>query len=99
MTYVLWVSAYNTTFLFGYLAVELFFFSGQTEHAVPPLLEAINTNGLAVFLVANIFTGLINVSMQTMYADARTSQAVLVAYSMAVCALAWLGRSYRLKLG
>lgn len=99
LTYVLWVSAYNTSFLFGYLALELFLFSAHSTQAVPPLLEAVNTNGLAVFLVANVLTGLVNVSMQTMYLDARTSMLVLVGYSVAVCALAWVGRSVRLKLG
>lgn len=99
MTYVLWVTAYNTSILFGYLALELSIFPIHSTDAVPPLLEAINTNGLAVFLIANILTGLVNVSMKTMYADARTSMLVLVGYSVAVCGLAWIGRSLRLKLG
>lgn len=99
MTYVLWVTAYNTSFLFGYLAMELSLFPIQSSNAVPPLLEAVNANGLAVFLIANIMTGVVNVSMRTMYADARTSMLVLLGYSLVVCGLAWLGRGLRLKLG
>ena len=99
VTYVLWVTAYNTSFLFGYLALELSLFPIHSTEAVPPLLEAINANGLAVFLVANVLTGLVNVSMKTMYADARTSMIVLLGYSVAVCGLAWVGRNLHLKLG
>lgn len=93
------MTAYNTSFLFGYLALELSLFPIQSTNAVPPLLDAINVNGLAVFLAANVMTGLVNVSMKTMYADARTSMLVLVGYSVAVCGLAWVGRNLRLKLG
>lgn len=99
VTYVLWVTAYNTSFLFGYLALELSLFPIHSTNAVPPLLEAININGLAVFLIANVMTGIVNISMETMYADARTSMLVLVGYSVAICSLTWVGRGLRLKLG
>jgi phosphatidylinositol glycan class W len=98
LPYVLWVAAYNTTFLFGYLLIEIFLFS-TSGFPVPPLLEAINKNGLAVFLVANLLTGLVNVSMRTMYVGDRTAVLVLVAYSSLVCSIAWLGRGLRWKIG
>ncbi len=95
LPYMLWVAAYNTTFLLSYLVIELLF---SPDRPVPSLLEAINENGLAIFLAANLLTGLINLSMKTMYADDFTSMIVLVGYSGAVCSIAWLGRGYRLKL-
>jgi phosphatidylinositol glycan class W len=97
LPYVLWLAAYNTTFLFGYLVLEISLFSsGGTP--VPPLLEAINNNGLAVFLAGNVLTGLINLSMRTMYASDTSAMIVLIAYSSVLCTAAWLGRGVRLKL-
>jgi len=61
-------------------------------------LEAINANGLAVFLVANLLTGLVNLSMQTMHMDDARSMVVLVGYSAAVCAVAWMGRGLKVKV-
>jgi glucosaminylphosphatidylinositol acyltransferase len=53
LPYVLWVIAYNTTFLLGYLLIQILFFGLNTPHveAVPYTLEAINRNGLALFLL------------------------------------------------
>lgn len=101
LPYVLWTAAYNTTFLLGYLTIEILFFPPSTNDspsfAVPPLLEAINRNGLAVFLLANLATGLVNVSMKTMYASDTVALLVLGLYSGGICALAWSGRGLRLK--
>ncbi|KAG8900296.1 Glucosaminyl phosphatidylinositol (GlcN-PI) nositol acylation protein, partial [Tulasnella sp. 403] len=62
----------------------------------PALFEAINLNGLPVFLVANVATGLINLSMQTMYASDLTALSVLVVYLIGVCGIAWAFRERRL---
>ena len=94
---MLWVAAYNTSFLFGYLVIEICLFPPGTS-PVPPLLEAINANGLAVFLAANLLTGLVNISMRTMYVGDRTGMGVLVVYSSMLCAVAWLARGLRWKI-
>ena len=99
LPYILWIAAYNTTFLLGYLIIELALFSTPTpRHAVPLLLDAINQNGLVVFIVANLMTGLVNVSMETMYVGEGMAMGVLVGYSVVVCGLAWVIRGVRLKL-
>ncbi|WWD19548.1 hypothetical protein CI109_104009 [Kwoniella shandongensis] len=92
--YVFWVVAYNTTFLFGNLLLELIL----PESHIPPLLEAINKNGLVVFLVANLLTGLVNVSMETMYASKMVGLGVVGVYTWAVCGVAWILRGRRLKI-
>ena len=92
---MLWVTAYNTTFIFAYLLIELLL---ATFTPTPPLLNAINANGLVIFLIANLLTGLINLSIKTMYVGDVTSMAILVGYSGAVCCLSWLARQSRLKL-
>lgn len=66
----------------------------------PPLLEAVNKNGLAVFLVANVLTGLVNLSFKTLYTPTPQALAILTAYMATVSALAWIWQvmGWRLKL-
>ena len=81
----------------------------------PTLLEAINRNALAVFLLvrvcppfsllatmtyglerqANVATGVVNMSMQTMYASDGLAMSVLSAYAFGVCVFAWAFRRRR----
>jgi len=151
LPYILWVAAYNTTFLLCYLLLDLVFFptplakstyspvsglkvvrrpsdfhkdgdgddgegtlgsasphaqpycagptttcSGPSPMPAPPLLEAINRNALAVFLLANVATGMVNLSMRTMYASDRRAMAVLATYAFGVCVFAWAFRGRRL---
>ncbi|CAE6337722.1 unnamed protein product [Rhizoctonia solani] len=111
--YVLWVVAFNTTFLVGYVLLEGIWGprsqpaasdrlrgsnskgftpsfklpggpdsirerNGPTDSGTSGLLEAINLNGLALFLVANIATGLVNMTIPTMYTP--DGQAMLVLF-------------------
>ncbi|VDB96676.1 unnamed protein product [Peniophora sp. CBMAI 1063] len=125
LRYILWVSAYNTTFLLLYLVLDLILFpsplsksvydpnsglkvhsraaafemaraSTKAEGTAPALLDAINRNGLAFFLVANLATGAVNLSMETMYATDGTALAVLTMYSLGICAFAWVFRGRKL---
>ncbi|KAF8323894.1 hypothetical protein DL93DRAFT_2222776 [Clavulina sp. PMI_390] len=71
--------------------------AGSTAHRkAPELLEAINKNGLMVFLLANVLTGLVNLSLQTMFAPDNVAMAVLTVYSAVVCGVAWALRYKRL---
>ncbi|CAE6398715.1 unnamed protein product, partial [Rhizoctonia solani] len=118
--YVLWVAAFNTTFLVGYVLLEGIWGgsprsqpaaldrlrgpnskgfapsfklpggsdsirerSGPTDSATSGLLGAINLNGLALFLVANIATGLVNMTISTMYAHDGQAMLVLFGYTFA----------------
>ncbi|KAF9427861.1 Glucosaminyl phosphatidylinositol (GlcN-PI) nositol acylation protein [Podila epigama] len=66
----------------------------------PPLLEAVNRNGLAVFLVANVLTGLVNMSIQTLYTSDAKALIILTAYMALVTGVAWVWqvRGWKLKL-
>ncbi|KAL1706272.1 GWT1-domain-containing protein [Schizophyllum commune] len=72
---------------------------GQTkEYAqaqAPALLEAINKNGLALFLLANLLTGTVNFTTQTMYASNTKAMVILIAYAGVVCWVAWAVRGRR----
>ncbi|KAH7106982.1 GWT1-domain-containing protein [Auriculariales sp. MPI-PUGE-AT-0066] len=62
----------------------------------PPLFEAINKNGLVFFLLANVMTGAVNLSMRTMYAGDTLAMTVLVVYSLVITYVAWVFRDVRL---
>lgn len=62
---------------------------GPSPMPAPPLLEAINRNSLAVFLLANVATGVVNLSMRTMYASNMRAMCVLGVYAFGVSAFAW----------
>ncbi|KAH9173899.1 GWT1-domain-containing protein [Lactarius sanguifluus] len=101
LPYIMWVAAYNTTFLLCYMLLDLVFFptplamSTYSPISAPPLLEAINRNSLAVFLLANVATGAVNLSMRTMYASDGWAMGVLAAYAFGVCVFAWAVRGRR----
>ncbi|KAH9956341.1 GWT1-domain-containing protein [Russula dissimulans] len=73
--------------------------AGPSSMPAPALFEAINRNSLAVFLLANVATGAINLSMRTMYASDGRSMCVLGVYALGLCGFAWTVRGQRvLKL-
>ncbi|GAA5872404.1 hypothetical protein JCM1840_006053 [Sporobolomyces johnsonii] len=101
LPYVLWIVAFNTSFLFLYLLIHIATASsksGPGAPAAPAVFEAINRNGLVVFLAANLLTGLVNVSIESMYASDTLAMAVLIAYCAAVVAVAWVLRKRRLRI-
>ncbi|KAH0591190.1 hypothetical protein H2248_001282 [Termitomyces sp. 'cryptogamus'] len=63
---------------------------------VPPLFEAINKNGLVLFLVANVATGLVNLVIPTMYTPDPWAMIILGVYSLVLSSFAWLFRDKRL---
>ncbi|KAJ7272716.1 GWT1-domain-containing protein [Mycena haematopus] len=115
--YALWIVAFNTSFILGYLVLDMIFFPApaaprKTKSALssptpthipasaslaraPPLLEAINQNALPLFLFANVLTGLVNLSMHTMYASTALSMGILSLYALVVCGVAWQLRGTR----
>lgn len=56
--------------------------------ATSPLLRAVNRNSLAIFLLANLMTGAINLGMKTLDAGTLRSMAVLVSYMTVLCTVA-----------
>ncbi|EOR01795.1 GPI-anchored wall transfer protein 1 [Wallemia ichthyophaga EXF-994] len=98
LPYVLWTAAFNTTFLTLFVLIDLVHFKTPARQslAVPGMMGAINSNALALFLIANVFTGLVNLSMQTIYAGTVTSLAVLAAYTVTLLSIAWISREKKL---
>jgi len=100
LPYFLWVSSFNSYQITIVCAVEAVLFPNiykasskeeeaqRTRDATSTVLFAFNRNGLAVFLVANLLTGLINMTMPTLHMDVLQSMAVLVLYIAIVAGLA-----------
>ncbi|ODQ68282.1 hypothetical protein NADFUDRAFT_20069 [Nadsonia fulvescens var. elongata DSM 6958] len=85
LPYITWVVSYNTLFLGLYVLVEILFFPVSCnisyDEAVPYSFEAINTNGLPIFLLSNILTGLVNMVFNTIEASVMKSMLILVGYA------------------
>ncbi|KAJ9580799.1 hypothetical protein L9F63_024015 [Diploptera punctata] len=69
-----------------------------TTSYVPVILDAINYNGLAFFLLANLLTGLVNVSVRTLYVDTGLSVVILCGYMLTLCWLTHLLHRRQLRL-
>lgn len=72
------------------------------QQRVPRLLEAVNRNMLAIFLAANLATGLLNMRMNTLGTADWPARATVAAYTMLLCGFAelmHLSSSTRLQSG
>lgn len=106
--YVIWVSAYNCTYLFVYHAIERFVWGPvetsvlaededidvnsdisaiESTETVPITLQAVNANSLVLFVAANLLTGLINLSYNTLDSDPWATIAVLSGYVLVLSGL------------
>ncbi|KAF4592053.1 GPI-anchored wall transfer protein 1 [Ophiocordyceps camponoti-floridani] len=100
LPYVTWVAAFNSLQLLAFCGIDAVFFphfykavdakAEKEAHraATSRVLRAYNRNGLAIFLVANLLTGLVNMTVRTLDAGPVTTMGVLLAYTAAVTGLA-----------
>lgn len=98
--YVLWVSAFNCAQITVFCLVETVFFPGvyiaadralerrECEKATSRILKAYNRNGLAIFLLANLLTGLVNLTLDTLSMTQTGAMVVLVGYAASLTAVA-----------
>jgi len=102
LPYFLWVTAFNCGQITLFCAIETFCFPDiyraadiemekrKCKEATSRVLYAFNRNGLAIFLLANLLTGLVNLTLPTLHMGRMESMAVLVAYISVVCGVALL---------
>ncbi|CCK68625.1 glucosaminyl-phosphotidylinositol O-acyltransferase KNAG_0B01820 [Huiozyma naganishii CBS 8797] len=81
LPYTLWVVTFNIGFLMCYCLIDMVFKISLTEPKTSVILESMNSNGLILFLLANISTGVVNMSMSTIDASTVNSLLVLLGYS------------------
>lgn len=76
MPYVTWVLAQDLQ------ALGIFMLSSYIPmNKLSPLEEAIDQNLLATFLLANVFTGMVNMAVDTIFASPLSSLVILTAYA------------------
>lgn len=100
LPYILWVVALNNALLFAFCAIDSLCFpafynaqDARTEQeayqtATSLVLRAINRNGLAVFLVANLLTGLVNMTVPTLDVGPVATMGILMGYAAAITGVA-----------
>ncbi|PGH28183.1 hypothetical protein AJ80_00073 [Polytolypa hystricis UAMH7299] len=110
MPYVLWVAAFNTWQLLLLCLVETFIFpsvhkatdkSSEAERsafATSRVMSAFNKNGLAIFLIANLLTGGVNLGLNTLDASKEVAMAVLIVYAGLVTGVALALDVWNVKL-
>jgi phosphatidylinositol glycan class W len=90
-SFILWALSHNVTLLSLIYTVTAGTTTTENEmKQAHPLLEAINRNGLAVFLSSNILTGLINLTFDTLHTPDGRAVIILTVYLMLVCGFAIL---------
>lgn len=102
LPYFLWTVAFNSAQITVCCLVETVFFpqvyksgdiSSQAEaeiykRSTSSVLEAFNRNGLAVFLAANLLTGLVNLTVPTLHVSNVQAMGVLLVYAATLTGLA-----------
>lgn len=100
LPYVAWVCVFNCWQLLLFRAIEGFTFpllykaNNKKEErrrcakATSRVMKAYNRNGLAIFLVANVLTGVINMTLPTLDMSDVASMAVLIGYMGTLTAVA-----------
>ncbi|KAI9648061.1 Glucosaminyl phosphatidylinositol (GlcN-PI) nositol acylation protein [Ciborinia camelliae] len=100
LPYFLWVSAFNCSQLTAFCLVETVFSpaahkstDAKTEKenyelSTSRVLEAFNRNGLAIFLAANLLTGLVNLTISTLFVSNLQAMGILLLYASALTGLA-----------
>lgn len=102
--YFLWINSLCFSILALMLFIELILFAinmsiiqQKKTHSylltilTPIIFEAINFNGLAFFLISNLLTGFVNMSIHTRACNYLTSLFILIVYMFVNCIIAfWL---------
>ena len=100
LAYVVWVCGFNTAQLLLFNMIENVLFPDlyeakdkKTERqrvrdATSRVMHAFNRNGLALFLIANLLTGAVNMGLKTLYMDEMQAMVVLVVYIGTICGVA-----------
>lgn len=110
LPYILGVVSFNSVQLLACCLVETVCFPAvytatdsksekeACETATSRVLRAYNRNGLAIFLLANLLTGLVNMTVPTLDAGPVASMGVLVVYSAVLTAVAVALDAYNISI-
>lgn len=103
MGYVFWILSVGTSMLVLFIFLEIFYYFRAFDRATsedsneenqmdkrayaPIIMSGINYNGLAFFLFANLLTGLINLTNQTLLIDTIPAIVIIFCYMLVLCSI------------
>ena len=76
--------SYSTNSL-EYILRNFFFFSGEKDP--PKIYKCIAKNAMWFFLLANLMTGMVNLSFQSALATDLTARMILIVYILVLCVI------------
>ena len=86
MAYVVWILASNFTLLSALSLVT------RDDIDNPPGMSAVNNNGMVVFIVANLLTGLVNITVDTLNVGSFYKElAIIVIYMFVIVVVVAVG--------
>jgi phosphatidylinositol glycan class W len=100
LPYFLWIAAFNCFQITAFCSIETVFFpdfyratnekeqKSSYKSATSKVLAAFNRNGLAIFLIANLFTGLVNLTIPTLHVGNTQAIGILVCYGAILTGIA-----------
>lgn len=110
LPYMLFVVAFNCAQVTAMCLIDVIFFPGfysaqdarlekeMHDQATSRVLRAFNRNGLAIFLVANLLTGLVNMTVPTLDVGQLGTLGILIAYSSVLTGFAVALDMYNITL-
>lgn len=110
LPYILWVCAFQTGQITLFYLIEALLFPDvydaktkaqeqeRAKEATSRLLRSFNRNGLAIFLLANLLTGLVNLTLPTLKMKDFEAMCVLLAYIGTLSGVALLLDAYKISI-
>lgn len=110
LAYVCWVCTFNYAQLLLFNIIEKIMFPNvytaktkeaersRIRDATSPVMRAYNRNGLAIFLLANLLTGLVNMTLPTIHMGDVPAMTVLVSYMGVLTAVALALDHYNISI-
>jgi glucosaminylphosphatidylinositol acyltransferase len=113
LPYFLWIAAFNSTQILAFCLVETLFFPAVSNKSTPSspndeeevyksstsrVLEAFNRNGLFIFLVANLLTGAVNLTVPTLHVSDLEAMGILFGHAVVVTGLAVVLDIYNISI-
>lgn len=95
LPYVLMIVAYNSFFLLSYDLVDKFFGSNETGSNI---LDSTNKNGLVFFLIGNLLTGLVNLTINTLECDNKLATLIIMGYATVIVLIVYVMNVYKIYI-